>query len=102
MSYEPTNLDLFLSEVKQTGTSKFTGVYNQVPFRMFTGFYQKVEGLRLHMGVSRNKVLNSLIEIALDQVFEELQKDPKTLEAVLKEIAKVGLDHDGSGDLSND
>jgi hypothetical protein len=102
MSYEPTNLDMFVSEVKQTGVSKFTGTYNQVPFRIFTGYFQKVEALRLHMGVSRNKVLNSLIEIALDEVFERLEKDPKTLEAVAQKMAEVGLSYDGSGDLAND
>ena len=43
---EPTNLDIFLSEVKKTGESKLVGIYHQVPFRMFSPHYQRVEGLR--------------------------------------------------------
>ena len=56
------------------------------------------------MNEPRNKVLNSLIEIALDQVFENLSKDPEVYKAVMAEVAKIniGESFDGSGDLSND
>ena len=46
MNMEPTNLDIFLSEVKKTGETKLTGIFHQVPFRMFSPHYQRVEGLR--------------------------------------------------------
>ena len=50
------------------------------------------------MNEPRNKVLNSLIEIALDQVFENLSKDPEVYKAVMAEVAKIniGESFDGS------
>ncbi|MDN5418621.1 MAG: hypothetical protein L0G09_14410 [Acinetobacter sp.] len=104
MNMEPTNLDIFLSEVKKTGETKLTGIYHQVPFRMFSPHYQRVEGLRNYMNEPRNKVLNSLIEIALDQVFENLSKDEEVYKAVMAEVYKINIveSFDGSGDLTND
>ena len=43
------------------------------------------------MNEPRNKVLNSLIEIALDQVFENLSKDPEIYKAVMAEVSKLIL-----------
>ncbi|MBD0164580.1 hypothetical protein IAF36_19090 [Acinetobacter baumannii] len=57
------------------------------------------------MGEPRNKVLNSLIEIALDQVFEQLEHGSKEIRrSVLEEVSKVleSIEHDGSGSLDND
>ena len=57
------------------------------------------------MGEPRNKVLNSLIEIALDQVFEQLEHGNTDIRrSVLEEVSKVleSIEHDGSGSLDND
>ena len=101
---EPTNLDFFLSEVKKTGESKLLVFIIKFHSVCFSPHYQRVEGLRNYMNEPRNKVLNSLIEIALDQVFENLSKDPEVYKAVMAEVAKIniGESFDGSGDLSND
>ena len=70
---------------------------------MFSPHYQRVEGLRNYMNEPRNKVLNSLIEIALDQVFENLSKDPEIYKAVMAEVSKIDIGgFDGSGDLDRD
>jgi hypothetical protein len=64
----------------------------------------KIEGLRNHMG-NLETVLNSLIEIALDQVFEQLEHGSKEIRrSVLEEVSKVleSIEHDGSGSLDND
>ena len=83
-----------MSEVKKTGESKLVGIYHQVPFRMFSPHYQRVEGLRNYMNEPRNKVLNSLIEIALDQVlkiFLKTQKFTKQLWLKLPKSILVNL-----------
>lgn len=102
---EPTNLQVFMSEVNKTGKTETIGVFHQVPFRMSTWNFERVEGLRNYMGEPRNKVLNSLMEIALDQVFAELDKgDPEVKSAILAECMKVNQEKqfDGSGSLDND
>jgi hypothetical protein len=102
---EPTNLQVFMGEVNKTAKTETIGVYHQVPFRMSTWNFERLEGLRNYMSEPRNKVLNSLIEIALDQVFSELEKGDENIKnAILSECAKVNAiqKHDGSGDLDND
>lgn len=102
---EPTNLQMFMSEVNKTGTTQTIGVYHQVPFRMSTWNFERLEGLRNYMAEPRNKVLNSLIEIALEQVWAELEKGDENIKnAVLSECMKVNAikKYDGSGDLDRD
>jgi hypothetical protein len=102
---EPTNLQVFMGEVNKTATTQSIGVFHQVPFRMSTWNFERLEGLRNYMNEPRNKVLNSLIEIALDQVFAELEKGDENIKhAILSECMKVnaGKEYDGSGDLDRD
>jgi hypothetical protein len=102
---EPTNFQVFMAEVNKTAKTESTGVYHQVPFRMARWNFARLEGLRNHMGEPRNKVLNSLIEIALDQVFEQLEHGSKeTRRSILEEVSKIleSIEHDGSGSLDND
>ncbi len=104
-NFELTNLQMFMGEVNKTSKTESIGVYHQVPFRMSSWNFARVEGLRHHMGDPRNKVLNSLIEIALDQVFEQLQSgDLETRRSVMNEVSKIleTVQHDGSGSLDND
>lgn len=102
---EPTNLDLFMGEVTKNAKTETVGVFHQVPFRMATWNFARLEGLRNYMNEPRNKVLNSLIEIALDQVFERLDNgDPDVKSAIASEVSKIlaEVSPDGSGDLDND
>ena len=85
---EPTNFQVFMAEVNKTAKTESIGVYHQVPFRMARWNFARLEGLRNHMGEPRNKVLNSLIEIALDQVYEKMTDEQK---AVYEEIQSLTL-----------
>lgn len=69
---EPTKLQMLLAEINKTGTSDFVGVYKQVPFRIALSPYARLTALVKYMESSRNKVLNDLLEIALDQVYSNL------------------------------
>jgi hypothetical protein len=102
---EPTNLQMFMAEVNKTAKTESVGVYHQVPFRMAKWNFARVEGLRNHMGEPRNKILNQLIEIALDHVFEQLEHGEKEVcRSVFNEVSKIleSVEHDGSGSLDND
>lgn len=101
---EPTNLQIFVAEVKGTGESEYMGIYKQVPLRLRAGVFAEVEALQEMMArtqkVSRNKVINDLLEIAIDQVKGSL--DEKSLEQFNMFASNHYNDFTGSGDLSDD
>jgi hypothetical protein len=101
---EPTNLQIFVAEVKGTGESEYMGVYKQVPLRLRAGVFAEVEALQEMMArtqkVSRNKVINDLLEIAIDQVKGSL--DEKSLQDFNMFASQHYNDFTGSGDLSDD
>lgn len=104
---EPTNLQLFVAELKKTGRSNYHGAYFQVPFRIQYHLHAKVEALSKHLNSSRNKVLNDLLAIALDQVYLSLDLDEDTLHDIQLEEGRILQDllqKDGlkSGDMSDD
>lgn len=86
---EPTNLQLFVAELKKTGRSSYHGAYFQVPFRVQMHLHAKVEALTKHLGSTRNKVLNDLLSIALDQVYQSLDLDEDTLHEIQVEEDRI-------------
>ena len=105
---EPTNLDLFVAELKKTGRSSYHGAYFQVPFRIQLHLHAKVESLAKHLNSSRNKVLNDLLAIALDQVYLSLNLDEDTLHDIQVEEGRILQDllkdrqSVNSGDMADD
>lgn len=89
---DPTELDILIAQIKAKDhriTDTF-GVAHQVPFRIFQWNYERLEALRRHIGKpTRNKLLNNLLEVALEQVFSELEKtNPEQLKEILESIGK--------------
>jgi hypothetical protein len=101
---EPTNLQIFVAEVKGTGESEYMGIYKQVPLRLRAGVFAEVEAFQEMMAktqkVSRNKIINDLLQIAIDQVKDSL--DAKALEEFYMFASHHYQDFTGSGDLSDD
>ena len=101
---EPTNLQIFVAEVKGTGESEYMGIYKQVPLRLRAGVFAEVEAFQEMMSktqkVSRNKIINDLLQIAIDQVKESL--DAKSLEDFNMFASHHYGEFTGSGDLSDD
>ena len=77
--YEPTNLDLLVAEVKGTREPEYKGSYRQIALRLEMPIFARVEALNEMISdnkkSSRNKVLNDLINVALDQVVSQLDND---------------------------
>ncbi len=101
---EPTNLQIFVAEVKGTGESEYMGIYKQVPLRLRAGVFAEVEAFQEMMArtqkVSRNKVINDLLQIAIDHVRDSL--DEKSLEDFNMFASHHYNEFTGSGDLSDD
>ena len=98
---DPTNLQEFMSLVNKTGDSSSVGMFKQIPLRLSIWEFSRLEALCKHMQQPRNKVLNFLIAIALDQVYENLENG----DIEIKRSVYSHLSHhegDGAGDLSND
>lgn len=89
---EPRELDFLVAQIKAKDhtITNTMGVTHQVPFRIFQWNYERLEALRRHIGnPTRNKLLNNLLEIALEEVFSELEKsNPEQLKEILESIGK--------------
>ena len=105
--YEPTSLELLVAEVKGTGESEYKGMFKQIPLRLEMPIFARVEALHEMISQNqkcpRNKVLNDLINVALDQVMAQLDEDKVFL---LNQMAARhygdGLSAFESGNLSDD
>ncbi|WP_180125031.1 hypothetical protein [Acinetobacter sp. YH12080] len=80
--YDPSNLEILVAEVKGTGQSEYWGLAKQIPLRLELPIFARVEALHemisQNQKTPRNKVLNDLINIALDEVMKKL--DDETVE----------------------
>lgn len=88
---EPSNLDVLVAEIQnQSNKSEVVGTYHQVPFRIYHWNFVKLESLKKQLGnPTRNKLLNQLLEIALDEVFKKLEKNsPEQLKEILDSIER--------------
>ena len=89
---DPKELDILVSQIKaRTYKTETLGVTHQVPFRIYQWNFEKVEALKAHLGnPTRNKLLNQLLEIALEEVFKKLEEnDPEQLKEILDCIGKL-------------
>lgn len=86
---ELSNLSQFMIELKHSGTSEYHGAYKQIPLRLRFVSNARVTALTsMFEGASKNKILNDLIEIALDQVYEKMTDEQKS---VYQEIQSLTL-----------
>lgn len=89
-SKDPKEIDILIAQIKAKDhkVTNAVGVTHQVPFRIFQWNYSRLEALRKHIGnPTRNKLLNSLLEVALDEVFQNLEKtNPEQLKEILASI----------------
>ncbi|MCW8502655.1 hypothetical protein OQG76_10495, partial [Streptococcus macedonicus] len=78
---EPTKLQMFVAEVKGTAESEYIGLSKQIPLRLQVDLFASV--MALHTLISekqktpRNKVLNDLIAISVDQVVDGLDEETR-------------------------
>lgn len=88
---ELSKLNQFMLEVSHSGKSEYSGAYKQIPLRLRFISNSKLVALSgILNGASKNKILNDLIEIALDQVYEKMSKDQKALFDELQSGALAG------------
>lgn len=74
-NFEPSSLQMLVSELNHTGKSQYMGLLFPVPTRLKMESYALVEALTHHAGTSRNKIMNQLIEVGLESVLGQLSED---------------------------
>ena len=71
----PSTVDMFVSEISRSGESQYAGGVFPVQARLQASLYGFVEAFTAKAGTSRNKVLNQLIEIGIEEAMKSLPPD---------------------------
>ena len=102
---EPTKLQMFVAEVRGTAESEYVGLVKQIPLRLQIDLFAKVMALNAliseHQKTPRNKVINDLIALAVDQVVDALDDETRLKFSEIESNYYADLSQ-YSGDLSDD
>ena len=75
MTSKSSALNAALNELTHSGKPQYTGLLFPVPVRLQSHLYGMVEAMTHHAGTSRNKWLNVLIEIGIEETLKGLPAD---------------------------
>ena len=79
--YEPTKLEMAVGLFSKTATSETAGAVRSTSLRIPISEFAAIEAIAQHSGVSRNKVICTLIDLALPEILANLPKaDRKTID----------------------
>ena len=69
---EVTALQQLVSELSHSGKSQYVGILFPVPTRLQANLFGMVEALTHHAGTSRNKLMNQLVEVGIEETLKAL------------------------------
>lgn len=72
---QPTKLEMAISLFQKLGTSEGIGSVHPVSVRIPTIEYSSIQAMAKHSGLSVNKVIVELLQVALDEVWQGLDHD---------------------------
>ena len=79
--YEPTKLEMAVGLFSHTATSETAGAVRSTSLRIPISEFAHIEAIAQHSGVSRNKVICTLLDLALPEILSNLPKtDRKTID----------------------
>lgn len=86
MSYSepPSRLEMAVALFSKQATSEAVGSVHSVSVRVPTIEYYSIEALAKHSGLSRNKVIVQLLEVALDEVWQGMNEDNRQAVATIR------------------
>ena len=90
-NYEPAKIDIFVSEITRLGKSQYIGAVFPVQARLQAPLYGFVEAFTAKAGTSRNKVLNQLIEIGIEEAMKALP--PEVAADIRGHAGKIIMDN---------
>lgn len=99
---EISQLDILVCQLENQGKSSYVGVFKPITCRLPVHQYVAVEALSRHTGMSKNKIICEMLEVALKQAIPAL--DSKNRKAFLKHQSEVltELEPEGYGESGGD
>ena len=85
---EVTALQQLVSELSHSGKSQYVGILFPVPTRLQANLFGMVEVLTHHAGTSRNKLMNQLVEVGIEETLKAL---PESVVQQIEEQANSAL-----------
>ena len=85
---EVTALQQLVSELSHSGKSQYVGILFPVPTRLQANLFGMVEALTHHAGTSRNKLMNQLVEVGIEETLKAL---PESVVQQIEEQANSAL-----------
>lgn len=100
----PTRLEMAIGLFTKSATSESTGVVNARSVRLPSTINITIEALAKHAGMSANKVIVQLLDVALDEVFQGLPSEHRAAIFKIRGEMLRALVKDDSGipDLGSD
>jgi hypothetical protein len=99
----PTRLEMAISLFTKTGTSEAMGSVNAISVRIPSIEYVTIEALAQYSGLSRNKVIVQLLEVALDEVFQGLKPEQRAeVFKIRGDLLMKNMDADGYPNLGGE
>jgi hypothetical protein len=71
----PTKMEVLVGQLQKTMTAESIGGVHAISVRMPTIPYVTIQALSQHSGMSMNKLIVSLIDVALDEVWQQLSEE---------------------------
>lgn len=71
----PTKLESLVGQLAKTMTAETIGSVHAISVRVPTIPYTTIQALSHHSGLSMNKLIVSLIDVALDEVWQQLSEE---------------------------
>jgi hypothetical protein len=93
---QPTRLEMAISLFTRTGTSEFSGSVHARSIRIPSTENVTIDALAKYSGLSANKVICQLLEVALDEVFQGFSEDQRAqVFAIRGDMMKAVADKEG-------
>lgn len=71
----PTKLEMLVDQVSKTASSDAVGSVHSISLRVPTIPFSTIQAIAKHSGMSMNKTIVSLIDVALDELWKGLSED---------------------------
>ena len=71
----PTKMEALVGQLQKTMTAESIGGVHAISVRMPTIPFTTIQALSNHSGMSMNKLIVSLIDVALDEVWQQLSEE---------------------------
>jgi hypothetical protein len=74
----PTKMEVLVEQVRKTATTEAIGSVHPISVRIPTIAYTTLQAVSNHSGMSMNKLIVSLLDVALDEMWHQLSEEDQS------------------------